>query len=322
MTPDLNLSRLAWPIADRMAAEPTRFGVEVVRLPSGTRVIDCGVEAAGGYAAGLALAELCLARMARVTMGRVPLGPLAAPAVHVAVTTPWAACLASQYAGWKVSAGGFEALGSGPARAVAAAEPLFARLAYREAPQPTLLALEADRQPGDEVAVAVARACGIAPADLTLLVAPTGSVAGTVQIAARSVETALHKLAEIGFDTRRVLHGFGSCPVAPPAGDFVEAFGRTNDAILYGSEVELVVDADDGELAALAPEIPASASRDYGSPCAEIVRRAGGDFYKIDPLLFSPGRVTLVSRRSGRAHCAGRLDPAMVARSFFGEGAV
>ncbi len=321
MTPGLNLSRLARPVAEQMAAEPARFGVEVVRLPSGAQVIDCGVEVAGGYAAGVALAEVCLARLAQVTLARAWLGPVAVPAVHVAVTTPWAACLASQYAGWKVAAGGFEALGSGPARAIAAAEPLFARLAYREAPQPTLLALEADRRPGDAVALAVAAACGIAPADLTLLVAPTGSVAGTVQIAARSVETALHKLAEIGFDTRRVLHGFGSCPVAPPVRDFVEAFGRTNDAILYGSEVELVVDADDGELAALAERLPASASPDYGRPCAELVRRAGGDFYKIDPLLFSPGRVTLVSRRSGRTHRAGRLDPALVACSFFGEEA-
>jgi methenyltetrahydromethanopterin cyclohydrolase len=317
--PDLSL--LARPIADRLAAEPAGLGVRTITLPSGARLVDCGVEAPGSHAAGVALAEVCLAGLAKVTLTQSPLGARTVPVVQVSVATPWVPCLASQYAGWRVSADGFVAMGSGPARAVVAAEPLFDRLGYREAPQPTALVLEADRCPGDRVATWVAERCRIAPSDLTLLVAATGSAAGAVQIAARSVETALHKLDQLGFDVRRVLHGSGSCPVATPTRDFLEAFGRTNDAMLYGSEVEITVDASDEELAALVPRVPASASRDYGSPCAELLRRAGGDFYKLDPALFSPGRVTLVSAQSGRAHQAGRVDCALVARSFYGDAA-
>lgn len=315
--PDLSL--LARPIADRLAAGPAGYGVETVTLPSGARLVDCGVEAPGSEAAGIALAELCLAGLATVSLVQAPLGARMVPAVRVSVATPWRPCLASQYAGWKVSADGFEAMGSGPARAVAAVEPLFERLGYREAPQPTALLLEAERRPDDRVASRVSERCRIAPVDLTLLVAPTGSVAGTVQIAARSVETALHKLDQLGFDVRRVLHGVGHCPVAPPTRHFDEAFGRTNDAILYGSEVELTADARDDELEALAPRVPAGASRDYGRPSAELLRLVDGDFYRLDPALFSPGRVTLVCARSRRAHSAGRLDHALVARSFFGS---
>ena len=63
----------------------------------------------------------------------------------------------------------------------------------------------------------VAERAGVAPAELTLLFAPTASLAGGVQIAARIVETALHKLHELDFDVRRVVSGFGTCPLPPVA---------------------------------------------------------------------------------------------------------
>ena len=68
-----------------------------------------------------------------------------------------------------------------------------------------------------------------------------------MQIAARVVETALHKLHELDFDVRRVVAGFGSCPLPPVAGDDMEAIGRTNDAMLYGGQVHLTVEADDDD---------------------------------------------------------------------------
>jgi len=318
MTP--SLSRRALAVVEPLWAEPQRAGVRGLQVPSGARLLDCGVAVAGSAEAGLALAEVCLAGLAEVTLGASSIGARPTAVVSLSAAEPWLPCLASQYAGWKVAAGGFEAMGSGPARTVGSAEPLLARLGYRESPQPTVLLLEADRLPGDAVAAWIASQCGIAPRDLTLLVAPTGSRAGTLQIAARSVETALHKLDHLGFDVKRVRHGRGRCPVAPPTADFVDAFGRTNDAILYGCEVELTVDATDTELAGLAPRVPASASRDYGTPCAELMRRAAGDFYSIDPALFSPARVALVGP-SGARHEAGRLDLDLVARSFYGADA-
>lgn len=316
MTTSLDLSRRARRAAAPLVAAADALGVRQTTLPSGTRLVDCGVEVRGSVEAGLRLAEVCLAGLAQVGLAEAPLGDRAVAAVQVAADAPWGPCLASQYAGWRVAAGGFEAMGSGPARAIVAVEPLFARLGYHEPPQPTVLVLEADRLPGDEVARWVAAQCRITPEHLLLLVAFTGSLAGTVQIAARSVETALHKLDHLGFDVRRVRRGSGRCPVAPPAASFLEAFGRTNDAVLYGSEVELTVEAPDEELAALAPRVPSSASPDYGIPCADLLGRTGRDFYKLDPGLFSPAVVTLVGAASGARHRAGRLDPGLVLRSF------
>ena len=63
-----------------------------------------------------------------------------------------------------------------------------------------VLALESNILPGNEVASWTAKKCGVSPEQLTLLVAPTASLAGSVQVAARVVETGLHKMVEIGFD--------------------------------------------------------------------------------------------------------------------------
>jgi methenyltetrahydromethanopterin cyclohydrolase len=128
----------------------------------------------------------------------------------------------------------------------------------------------------------------------------------------------LHKLHELEFDVRRVVSGFGSCPLPPVSRKDPEAIGRTNDAVLYGGSVELTVDASDQELEELVPRLPSSASRDHGEPFGAVLERAGWDFYEIDPLLFSPAFVRLTSVSSGRSFSAGGVDVGVLERSFRG----
>jgi methenyltetrahydromethanopterin cyclohydrolase len=58
-----------------------------------------------------------------------------------------------------------------------------------------------------------------------------------VQIIARVLEVALHKVHALGFPLGAVLDGAGSAPLAPPAPDFLTAMGRSNDAMLFGGSV-------------------------------------------------------------------------------------
>ena len=66
------------------------------------------------------------------------------------------------------------------------------------------------------------------------------------------------------------------------------------------------------------PRVPSSASRDHGAPFAEIFERYGRDFYRIDPLLFSPAELTFHNLASGKSHTFGRVDLDVLRRSFFG----
>ena len=106
-------------------------------------------------------------------------------------------------------------------------------------------------------------------------------------------------------------------PIPRVAKTDLRAIGRTNDCILYGGQAHYTIRAGDKELAELVEKVPASASRDYGTPFYDIFQRYEGDFYKIDPLLFSPAEVWLTSAESGRTFHAGRLNPEVLDASLY-----
>lgn len=311
----MQLNRRAWERCSELVDRASQFKVSVLREESGARLVDCGVHVSGGIEAGRALAEICLAGMGHVDIVPGQKHIWAGPAVTVRTDQPLAACMASQYAGWQIAGEKFFAMGSGPMRAVRGKEALLEELGLREQPAEVVGVLESKKLPPRDVCHHIAEECHIEPEHLTLLVAPTASLAGSIQVVARSVETALHKLHELRFDLRRVISGFGVAPLPPVAADDLAGIGRTNDAVLYGGEVTLwITGADD--LHEIGPKIPSSASSDYGKPFAEIFRRYNHDFYKIDPMLFSPAVVTLVNVDSGRTCQFGETSADVLARSF------
>ncbi len=316
-TPTLN--ERAQRLADYMASTAAGLRIAVQQSPGGAKIIDCGVKVSGGLQAGLSLARVCLAGLAEVTVVPGDVAGPACPLIQVATDHPVAACMASQYAGWQINPDGqdFFAMGSGPMRAAHGKEALYDDIPGREKPPVAVGVLESHQLPGEPVLKYVASEVGLPVGKLTLLVAPSTSIAGAVQVVARSVETALHKLHELKFDLKHVVSGFGTAPLPPVATNGLRAIGRTNDAILYGGRVTLWVEADDDQLAEIGPKLPSSAQADYGAPFVEIFERYEGDFYKIDPLLFSPAEVYFCNLRSGRSHAFGRVKPEVLWRSFF-----
>jgi methenyltetrahydromethanopterin cyclohydrolase len=306
-------------LADFLAANAAQHRIRVQTTGNGARVLNCGIDTPGGLQAGLALARVCLANLAEVAAVPGEVAGVACPVIQVSTDHPVLACMASQYAGWPIAVDKYFAMGSGPMRAARGAEELFDHIEGREQPPVAVGVLETRKLPGDDVVSHVAEAVKVPAAKLTLLAAPAASMAGNVQVVARSVETCLHKLHELKFDIGQVVSGFGSAPLPPVARDEMSAIGRTNDAILYGGRVVLWVNAEDGQLDEVGPKVPSSASPDHGAPFAEIFKRYDQDFYKIDPLLFSPAEVVFCNLRSGRSHAYGEILPDVLARSFFGE---
>ena len=312
-----NLNERAQRVVDSMSADAQALRVGVHELPGGARGIDCGIVARGGYGAGLGMARVCLADLGTVAIVPGRVGGVSRPIVQVTTDHPVAACLASQYAGWKVAVGDFFAMASGPMRAAAGREELFAKIDHRERPPVAVGVLEGRAMPDAAVVDYLAEHTGVAPEHLTLLVAPSASQAGTIQVVARSVETALHKLMELGFDLGRIESGTGTAPLPPIAANDLSALGRANDAILYGARVTLQVRGDDSSLIEVGPSVPSSASRDHGEPFAAIFRRYNQDFYQVDPLLFSPAEIAFENLDTGRTHRFGRTNPRVLRVSFF-----
>ncbi len=317
MTRPLSLNERSASLADAASADAELLRIAESR-PAGARLLDCGIAAPGGLNAGLALARVCLAGLADVSLAPGDASALGCPVVQVATDHPVAACMASQYAGWQVSAGKFFAMGSGPMRAAYGKEELFDHIPGREKPAVAVGVLETRKLPREDVVNYLAEKLALPAASLTVLAAPASSTAGTLQVVARSLETALHKLYELQFDLTQVASGLGVAPLPPVAADELAAVGRTNDAILYGGRATVWVRCHDDQIAAVGPKVPSSSSPDHGAPFAEIFERYNRDFYKVDPMLFSPAVITFNNLQTGRSHTFGRMEPDVLRRSFQG----
>ena len=280
----------------------------------GVAVYDFGVDVPGGLAAGLQLARICMAGLGTVELQAA--GEFACvPQIFVATDHPLDACLLSQYAGWKIAADDFFAMGSGPMRAVANREHLFQEFPASEPGNCAAGVLESGQLPTAAARHEIKK-CLPSAEDICIAVAPTASQAGNVQVVARSVETAMHKLHEIGFPVSAVISGTGRAPLPPVAKNDLAGIGRTNDAILYGATVNLWVDCDDSVIEEYGPQTPSRSSAAHGTKFMELFEQANHDFYALDKALFSPAVVTFHNMRTGRSFSFGEIVSELMYESF------
>lgn len=306
---------------DYMIENADDIGIAVSKLENGSTVLDCGVNVAGSFKAGELYTKICLGGLAEVGIS-IP-GDLsenfAIPSVKVKTNFPAISTLGAQKAGWSVSVGDFFALGSGPARALSLkpAE-TYEEIDYKDDADIAILTLEADKLPGEDVADNIASACGVKSEDVYLLVAPTSSLVGSIQIAGRVVENGTYKMLEfLKFDVKKVKHAAGIAPIAPIDPDGLKAMGKTNDAVLFGGRTYYYVESEEGDdIKALAEQLPSSSSEGYGKPFFDVFKEAEFDFYKIDKGMFAPAEVVINDIRTGEVFKAGAVNVELLKKSF------
>jgi methenyltetrahydromethanopterin cyclohydrolase len=320
-----SVNKLTQPLVKQLIDNADKLRISIQTLENGCTIIDAGIKVPGGLEAGRIIAEICLGGMGTVTINHSNYTDNWPLSVNVHTGNPVLGCLGSQYAGWSLSHEKYYALGSGPARAMATklkdgkqepVEELYKELGYQDVSDATVLVIENDAIPPLAIVEKVAAACKVDPSQLTIIVTPTSSLAGGVQVVARVLEVAMHKAHALHFPLENIIDGSGSAPICPPHPNFVKAMGRTNDAILFAGLVHLFVKGSDEAAEKLATELPSSTSKDYGKPFAEIFKQYEYDFFKIDAMLFSPASVIVTAVDSGNSFRAGQLDNALLDQSF------
>jgi methenyltetrahydromethanopterin cyclohydrolase len=307
-----SVNRRSAGILSRMLDDPGRFGVQTEELKDGSTVVDAS---RGSFEAGMLIGEICMGGLGRVDPQTSRVADVLLPSVRVSTDHPLEACLLSQLAGWSIKAGKFRAMGSGPARALARAEEIYGEYDYKDDHDEAVIVLETSSKPTTKASGLISEKCGIRPSDLRMVLTPTASLAGAVQISARIVETGLHKMHTMDLNLDSVLFGAGSCPVPPLCPDDMVMMGRTNDAMLYGGSTYYAF-GHGGPILAKLDSVPSSSSSDHGKPFGDVFKAAGYDFYKIDPGLFSPAVVAVNDASSGRTLSAGRLETQVLKDSF------
>jgi len=315
--PKLSVNRIAYNLVKKLCDQANELGVVVKKTPSGATLIDAGIEARGGFAAGQTITEICLGGLGKAEVTYRAYGDLELPSIFVHTDYPVISSLGSQFAGWKIKADKYTAMGSGPARALSLKpKELYEKIGYKDSSDVGVLVLETSKEPPEEAVAKISDGCNIAPENLFLVLVPTSSIAGSVQISGRIVETGLHKLTELGLDPKLVTHACGYAPIAPVHPKMAQAMGRTNDAIIYAGTAYYTVNTDDEELKKLLEKAPASASKCYGKPFMEIFKEAGYDFYKIDPGLFAPAVFVVNNSKTGKTFRAGKIDVEVFKKSI------
>ena len=296
------------------------YRVDVINGYKGCRIVDAGINTLGNIECGRLISEICLGGLGRVHLlntNQVDEWPLT---VHVNTKEPVISCLGSQYAGWSLSSESgekkFNALGSGPIRAIAQKEEIFKDIKYKDSYKNTSVVMEVNSIPPNDIIEKLSNDTNIDPKNITIINTPTSSIAGNIQIVSRVLEVALHKAHELKFPMSNIIEGFGSAPIPPNSPDDLTAMGRTNDAIIFSGFTHIYVNCADDEASELCRKMPSSKSSDYGKPFADIFKEYKFDFFKIDPNLFSPAKVTVSNLKTGNSFTEGRIDSELMKNSF------
>ena len=305
-------------VFEEMMDNSEELQVGILELDNGTTIIDAGVEETGGFEAGLYVSRICMADLADIRFSTFDLGTISCPAIELTTDHPIIACMASQFAGWSISVKKFFGMGSGPARALSLnPKELYEKIGYEDDTPEAVLVLESSVIPDEEVTAKIAADCKVDSEDLYIVVAPTASIAGSVQIAARGIETGIHKFESIGFDINSITHGYGIIPISPIVGNDVECMGSTNDCIIYCGRMSYTIDYDNvEELKDYVKKVPSHTSKDYGQPFYKTFKAAGFDFYKVDAGMFAPAEVTVNEINSGKTFTCGKINTDVLLESF------
>lgn len=310
----VSVNELGVELFEELVEYADELNVAYHELDNGARIVDCGVSVPGGLGAGDYFTRICMGGLGDISFRQGMVGNFPMTFIDVNTDFPAISCLGSQKAGWSVKYDNFFAMGSGPARALSLQpKETYEKIDYEDEYDAAVICLEADRLPSCAVIDMIAKKCSVDPANVCALVAPTSSVVGSVQVAGRCVETAVYKLNELGFDTRKIISAAGTAPIPPVRGKKL-AMGVTNDATIYHGQIVLTVNAP--EITEYLDKIPSCASNGYGKPFNDIFKEAGYDFFKIDKSLFSPAEVIVNEVSSGKVYHVGKIDADVTLKSF------
>ena len=300
------------------------LGLAVSRLENGATVIDCGVNVPGSWEAGRRITELSQGGLASARLGVTDVAGVALPELTVESWTP----ALSAYR-FQVSVPLIEV-----DPAIRISGPILARFAdglvgmQREELCDRAWGIgvvESGRLPASKGADALARRSGLSASDLTLIVVPTGSVAGATQIAGRINESIVFTMEEsLGIDCSCVSHMLGVVPIAPAADVTAPGIVTPDDLIHYAGRVVLTVDPECGmDLPDLAEQLTFRSTPIYGRRFADLLMDAGGVFEAIPGLvdLNKVAQVTVIDRRTGNTFSAGECDETLLREMHRAPGA-
>jgi len=308
-------------VKEEIIPNAEQLNCKVHQLKNGALVVDMGVEMPGGYRAGRLFTEAMIGGMGDIQFGTFQCGAISLPSIDVYIDHPMTSTLSTQFSGWKMKGknvdGWINPIGSGPARAIARNDVFSQSWDYQDIHHEAVFGAQTIELPDEDMAEEIAKQCKISPENVYILAARTGSLAGSIQVCSRTVEATGWRLTRKGFDTKKILSGMGTCPIAPPVRDELKAMDRVNTALLYGASVRWLVDCDDSEIESIIDTLPFNASRRFGEKFIDIFEEGKRDFYLVDKDIHTIARFEITNLSSGHTFRSGELREDLLEESLF-----
>lgn len=314
----LSVNEQAMKVVGTIIDQAAALGVEVHRLPNGATVIDMGVACRGGWEAARLFCHATLGGLGRLEYGFYDLDGLELPEVRVFIDDPAVALLGSQISGWPLNEmkneAGVVPLVSGPIRAVAQRDKFSRAVAYRDDWPQLVAALQDTRLPDERLTEHMAGECGRKPSDLYVLVAPTASLVGAVNVVSRTTETAIWRLHTLGVAVDRIISAWGRAPLPPLTTDEYVAMVRANTYTYYGGTVGFFVDETDDVVRAAMRDFPLAPHTcpHYGVPFRRLLEDAGGDIFNVKGFVHNVTKGIANNVRTGNTFTTGSVDRRML----------
>ncbi|SHJ17446.1 methenyltetrahydromethanopterin cyclohydrolase [Clostridium amylolyticum] len=306
-------------LVEKMIQDPEAYKVKVHNI-CGAHVIDAGVEAHGSWEAAKLVTEILFGGLNKVNLGTFPerIGGVYYNSVEVYsdhVVLQQAACNIS---GWELRPGKYAPVLAGPGRTVARkpGDWLEKYSDYSDKYHKAVLTVEKGTLMSEEEVKDLIDATGIDPKDLYIIVAASGSIVCSVEVAARIIEQTLHRLKEEKFNLDNIVEAHGFCVIPPVVKDDLIAMGRLNDVLMYGGQSTFTVHCEDSEIERVINKITTDKCPAYGTMFQKVYEEHGCDFYQVPMEMYSPAKVVIINEKTGRIFKAGEFNLEVLEKSF------
>lgn len=295
-------------LLDSLAQNAVHFGLCIRRADCGARVFFAESNVPESVRAGALVAALCQGGLAVVSVYEDTVGNQALPFIHSETGVARLATLTLQ------SACAFHGVMiSGPIKLHLNQSN---EIEYDSDLQTGSYSavVQADVVPNEEWIVSLAKAAHCHPEQITLVVAPETSMVGAAQIAGRMNENIIFTMERsLGLDSNIVASIEGYSPVCPPGGKSASGKMLTPDDFLhYGAYARVSLAKGVAvDYQKLADDLVFASTDIFGTLFSDLLRKAGGDFFKIPNLLHinKLAIVEVVDSDSEKSYRSGSFRP-------------
>lgn len=313
-----SVNKEAMKIVKKIIENKEALNVGVISLKNGSTVIDMGINYPGGWKAAKYLTEVTMGGLGRLSYSIYHLGELELPQVNIYADKPVIACLSCQLSGWALpefkNDAGIVPLISGPVRTIVKEDKFAKPFSYQDKSEKVVVVLQDKVLPGEELTAYIAQRCKVEPKGVFILVAPTGSLVGLVNVIARTLETSMWRLHELGFGVNNVISAWGRAPLPPISKDEYTAMIRANTYIYYGGTAGFVANCKDEDIERIIEDITLSpkTTKQYGIPFSKLLEEAGGNIFNMTEFCHNVTKVNFYNSFTGNTFVYGKNDQKML----------